>query len=749
MAHGAFAHPPQSFKIPGQKEEAFNLRPRPKKASTGRRNSTTFRSCCLGLEEDRYPPGPCSGLVTTRLLVGLVVVVAVLATIVAAASPSSTTHIGAPSPLPLSPLPLRPHPGASSPAYYEQEGATVSSLNGKTTFGFTSVYTEVTLQSSPYSTAYELNGLSNSGDWYQATVGDNWPGCPGFAPLFEYWANNQTSSAPVCYPGFTLSAGEQVILGLTISTTQVCMSVTLVSGAASIPYCVTPPNAGGTAFIPLQTAANSNGYFTGPMTEVVDVYATSCLAYTGLPEISYGFAQGAYISSFVAWSDEFNTSGAICYGHETPVISEPPGSSLPIYVEATNGSIYGPHWESAQNVSGSSVSISWNFSTDSPPLVLSVGRQAADVGQQVVLGATAETGTAPISYSFWINGTLASTGPGFYDWIPTTPGTYSIQVTARNPGGSLNYTSPNATVVVSPRPVAGPIERTGGPRSLDAGMSLLLSLNVSGGSGGLVVSWFGLPSFCLPFSTQVRCTNVTAGAYAIYAEVTDSNGVSVYSNATFLRVQPSPEVTLFESALGGALGQNVTFIGYVRGGTAPLTFAWSGLPSGCQTLNGSSFSEVQCVPRTSGTLNVLLTVTDADYESSVAAIHYNVTGSPNTLGNWLDNNWLTVFLVALVVLFAALLMVSLRRRRPPPPNPPGPWQRPPIAAGFAPIPVPGGSGPSPEWDEHNVPPYWEVPPPLQTHCRRCEYENAPGSRYCARCGIPLGGEEPAPAHTSP
>jgi hypothetical protein len=122
----------------------------------------------------------------------------------------------------------------------------------------------------------------------------------------------------------------------------VCMSVTLVSGAASIPYCVTPPNAGGTAFIPLQTAANSNGYFTGPMTEVVDVYATSCLAYTGLPEISYGFAQGAYISSFVAWSDEFNTSGAICYGHETPVISEPPGSSLPIFVEATNGSIYGP-----------------------------------------------------------------------------------------------------------------------------------------------------------------------------------------------------------------------------------------------------------------------------------------------------------------------------------------------------------------------------------------------------------------------
>ncbi len=640
----------------------------------------------------------------------------------------------------LSPLPLRPVPGAASPVYYEQEGATFSSLNGKTNLGFTSLYTEVTLRTSPYSTAYELNGLSNSGDWYQATISDNWPGCPGFIPLFEVWANNQTTQPPICYPGVPLSAGEPVTLGLSFSGTAVCMSVAAPPGSAPVSYCVTQPNAGGSVFVPLPAAANSNGYFTGPMTEVVDVTATSCLSYTGLPEISYDLLQGVYISSFVAWSDEFNTTGAICYGYQTPVISQPLDNFLPVFVEASNGSIYGPHWESAQNISGLSATYGWNFSTDSPPLVLSLSRQAADVGQPVVLGATSETGTAPISYGFRINGTLVSTGPGFYDWTPTGPGTYVIQVTATDPKGTLNLISTNETVVVSPRPGVGPVERTGGPGPPDAGESFLLAINVTGGSGGLTVSWFGLPSACVPTSMQVQCSSVTAGTYAIYAEVTDSNGVSGYSNVTVLTVQSSPEVTLVESGLDGSVGQNMTFIGYVTGGTAPLAFEWAGLPSGCHIFNLSSVSEAQCVPQSPGTLNISLTVTDANKESTLASLRYIVTGPPNALGSWLDNNWLSLTLLALVVVLAALLAVSLLRRRPPPPNPPGPWQRPVVAAGPAPGPVPGAGGPPAEWDEHTVPSYWEVPPPLETHCRRCENENPAGSRYCARCGMPLGGE---------
>lgn len=714
---------------------------------------STRPSCFHAFAESTYRGQSVVFPVFGRWTVFLVFVSLTLAPAVAMATAPQGTHPPTASPPSLTPLPLSARPGGSSPVYYEQEGATISSLDGSTNFGFTAMYAHVTLQASPYSTAYELNGLSSSGDWYQATVGDNWPGCPGFVPLFEVWANNATSQPPICYPFSPFSLGETVTLGLNFTGTQVCMSAFAISQPQGAAYCVVQPNPGGVMFVPLQAASNANGYFTGPMTEVVDPTAATCLNYAGLPEVSYGFSPGVYISSYVAWSDEFNVSGTICYGHQTGVVQQPPGDFAPAYVEATNGSKYGPHWESAQNTSGLVPGTWWNFSTDSLPVTFSLSRKAADVGQLVTLLAGSEAGAPPFSYQFQIDDAVVSSGvSAMYDWRPSAPGVYVLRVTVTDPGGSFNVTSQNETIVVSSRPLVGPITTVGNSSSLVAGASIQLEINVTGGSGGLVVNWFGLPPGCAEVTLTATCGNLPVGEFAIDASVTDSNGVSAYSNATVLTVNPPLNLTLFASASSGSVGQNVTFVAYGYGGTQPLTFAWAGLPPGCREVNQSVLSEVQCTPRSSGILNILVSVTDSGRTTVFASMDYSVTPLAQTSASapWLDNNWLSLSLLAVVIVLAVLLLVLVARRRSEPTTRPPSWDRPVVSAGFAPGPPPlDRPGLVPEWDERNVPHYWEVPPPLETHCRRCENENPPGSLYCARCGIPLGGEDRAPTSSSP
>ncbi|EQD50444.1 hypothetical protein B1B_11239 [mine drainage metagenome] len=381
-----------------------------------------------------------------------------------------------------------------------------------------------------------------------------------------------------------------------------------------------------------------------------------------------------------------------------------------------------------------------------------MSRDTADVGQLVVLQAGSEAGTPPLSYEFWIDGAAVSSGPDVYYWTPSNPGTYVIQVTVTDPGGSFNVTSQNETVVVSSRPLVGPVTPVGNSSSLVAGASIQLEINVTGGSGGLVVNWFGLPPGCVEVSPTATCGNLPVGEFAIYASVTDSNGITVDSSPMVLTVNPPLNLTLFASALRGPVGQNVTFIAYGYGGLQPLTFAWAGLPPGCLEVNQSVLSEVQCTPRSSGILNISVSVTDAGRTTVFTSMDYRVSPLAQTSASaqWLDNNWLSLSLLAVVIVLATLLLVLVPRRRSEPANRPPSWDRPAVSAGFAPGPPPPARPEwTPEWDERNVPHYWEVPPPLETHCRRCENENPPGSLYCARCGMPLGGESRTPTSSSP
>ena len=208
---------------------------------------------------------------------------------------------------------LRGHqqPPPSSTAYDEQLGITFTQSFSSLEYNVTAVpQTDPVLDAGP---GYLLNGLANTGYWYQVGLSWNWspgqtPGT-GFDVIYEVFDTSQNSIFPasggggvVAFSG-TVNSGDMVVLNLyfTSSSTVVMAAEDLSTGSfASETY----GSLGGTCFVGSPSGpANSNGYFTGLMTEWYhgDPYFANGAQVT-YTDIAFG------LSSAWMWMDEFNSN---------------------------------------------------------------------------------------------------------------------------------------------------------------------------------------------------------------------------------------------------------------------------------------------------------------------------------------------------------------------------------------------------------------------------------------------------------
>ena len=192
--------------------------------------------------------------------------------------------------------------------YDEQIGMTFTQSFAGVSYNVTAVQQT---DSDGYGPAYLLNGLTDAGYWYQIGVSYDWPYAnggyqPGFAINFEVFDNAQNSIYPTSGGGgldnFTgpVNSGDSILLSLSFSGGSVVMSVkdwnTGTTGQES--YA-----AFGTKFVGLSTPSDSNGYFTGPMTEWYHVnpyYATDRAVTYSNPKM--------VLTSADVWADEFNAN---------------------------------------------------------------------------------------------------------------------------------------------------------------------------------------------------------------------------------------------------------------------------------------------------------------------------------------------------------------------------------------------------------------------------------------------------------
>ena len=554
---------------------------------------------------------------------------------------------------------------------YVQEAATLVEENQNPANSIASLSATFVLHTSPYGIGYELNGLSDTGDWYQGGAFYNWPGCPsGFVFGYEIWNNAGASIVgPTCDIPNPLSAGDTVELGLSLNCAQggvgsSCLSfrdVTTGNGGV-----VTGPQPDGTAvyFLNLDRAADANGYFTGPMTEVLDETSSSCGRYASMPTVSYVIhVRGVMVSAYIPWSDEFAVGPfgiSPCYSYTSPIV-QVLASPVSQYAEATGGSSFGPHWEAGQDWSAAmGITDAWRFQTDVNPLrlSLSLSRSSVDVGQNLTVIGTSSGGTPTYSCRWSTNGMAEPTSACVWTKVPASAGLLTISGYVVDGLSDFAAVDDSVLVYSDPVPSAPHVTRM----TLDLGQNVTLAANVIGGSGGYTYTWIGLPPGCDGTTATLHCTPSTpaaTGVFPIRVLVTDSNGYAAPSPATNVTVSSDPTVTLSAAPESVNFGQAVTFAAAGEGGLAPYRYAWSGLPKECPTRTGAA--NLSCTPADAG--DYVVTVQATDMNGAGASTHVHLEVRPGFIGMPVPLGYLVAFGTPTAIVLGAIVALRSFRRR--------------------------------------------------------------------------------------
>ncbi|MEM0143311.1 MAG: hypothetical protein QXL94_05095 [Candidatus Parvarchaeum sp.] len=208
-------------------------------------------------------------------------------------------------------LPSVSHATGTSAPYDEQLGITF-------TQDYTSLAYNVTAiaQSSGdgYGPAYLLNGYSNTGYWYQIGLSYNWPPHGnGWQVNYEVFNPNGQSIYPQNGGSGTLNFngpvnhGDKILLNLYFSGGNIVMlAKDLNTGSsASTSYSAE----GASTFLGNPYATNTNGYFTGLMTE----WYHSRPYYGGEQAVNYSVYGKSFTNSAWLWADEFYCTDQSCY----------------------------------------------------------------------------------------------------------------------------------------------------------------------------------------------------------------------------------------------------------------------------------------------------------------------------------------------------------------------------------------------------------------------------------------------------
>ncbi|HEV2520222.1 MAG TPA: hypothetical protein VGX00_06340 [Thermoplasmata archaeon] len=514
------------------------------------------------------------------------------------------------------PIAAGPRPLASN-EFYTQIGATLSEINNTFSVGgLTHLSERIPLVVSPYPIGYELNLLSDTGDWYQVVVGDNWPGCSaGFEEIIEVWDAAGGSGPVTCDPAVSLSKGNLVELNASFpNTSTACLGLNDLTTKHLHVVCQSQPDAGGSQYVFLSTAANGNGYYTGTMTEIVNLSATKCPNYRLIPTVTFDFPVWAHITDFVPWSDEWNNvpSGTFCYSNQGPPIYMPGPTPQSHYADSTGGSSDGPQEVQGQNDTLLNLSVGFRFQSDPKPITaenLTTTGITFAPGGGVTLNSSTVGGIGPYQTLWEFDGGFGSGHLGSaWNFSTFTPGNYTFQAFGFDTQGDA-LGSPIVTVRVPfPLKATALVASTGS--GADVGEAVNFTSRVSGGLAPLSYAWSGLPSGCVAWDRPwIACGPNAPGSSSIVLFVTDSNGSRAQSPPLAFTVSPSLAVGLSGNRTLGDVGQTAQFHAGITGGSGGLTFAWSDLPTGCTSLGAYA----NCSLGSTGQFVVTVTVTDSNH----------------------------------------------------------------------------------------------------------------------------------------
>lgn len=269
-----------------------------------------------------------------------------------------------------------------------------------------------------------------------------------------------------------------------------------------------------------------------------------------------------------------------------------------------------------QAVGGFAVAMHVDPTVDTP----TASASSTDVGQAAVMfSATALGGTTPYASYAWTGLPATCSGPTTATPSCTfsTAGTISVTVAVTDTAGvSSGPSQPLLFTVDSDPAIAAVVPSQAGG---DVGQTVTFWANASGGAGGDVFAWHGLPSAsCVPATSESStCGLSAAGSFMVWASVTDANAFTAQSAALSFVVFPTLTVGVPSAAPATLdLGQGTVLSVTTSGGLAPLAISWNGLPAGCASSDSGTLS---CTPTSTGSSTVTVTVSDANGVSVTSA----------------------------------------------------------------------------------------------------------------------------------
>ena len=241
-------------------------------------------------------------------------------------------------------------------------------------------------------------------------------------------------------------------------------------------------------------------------------------------------------------------------------------------------------------------------------VTISAAPSPTDVGVPVNLSVSFTGNHGPFTYR-WSNG--ATTNQTVVRFGTPGPEVVTVLVTdAVGTDGTGSW-----TVVVNPLPagsISFPSRQTVGIPEIFRGAS-------SNGTGPYQYAWnFG--DGTTASTSEGSHTYTQAGPEQVNFTAVDSVGQSTTAHRT-VTVAPSLRASLNVTNATPSLEQPVLFTVTVHGGLGADTYAWTGLPTGCVSVNNSS---IGCASTQSGIYPVTVNVTDGYPGSATATVNVTV-----------------------------------------------------------------------------------------------------------------------------
>ena len=297
--------------------------------------------------------------------------------------------------------------------------------------------------------------------------------------------------------------------------------------------------------------------------------------------------------------------------NQATVTGTPTSTGLP--VPLPSGGVVFPVSLTVTDSKGRVSSVGFNWTINYPPIAVSnPGTQTSTVGTPDTVALSVTGGSGSFSWaSATLPAGLAISSTGVISGAPTTVGTTQVTLTVtdtKSTGVSQNVVF-TWTVYAKPTVIA--------PANQNVTVGLVMSLPLSttcpatgctyvlnNGPATLAISGAGVVTGTITSAAQTF-NNVTV-------TVTDSSGASVSSAVFSFTVAAAPTISTpgTQTVLAGT-ADTLDVAALVTGGTAPLTYTATNLPSWL-SLNATTGMITGTAPTTSGTTTgIRLTVTDA------------------------------------------------------------------------------------------------------------------------------------------